>query len=214
MNGFRSFEWLAVQMWIFRRNSNKRTKSNNYRKHFYNCPKTVLVGLHSVGTFHKKFGWQKRKKEKVLCRVSRNDTRHRMLRRVSAGWHLAKKHLCRVPNVGARQKLTAVSYRRLLTDFAERRLRRVFGSVFLCRESCSRQTGSLPRVGLCRVWRSAKASLPSARQKSTRQSAEHSAKPWIPVVHVDWPRTLPFFSIATEFQVVYVFVLVIPNFGK
>jgi hypothetical protein len=58
---FPSFEWLAVQMWIFRKNSNKRTKSNSYIKHFYNCPKTVHVGLHSVGTYHKKFGWQNKK---------------------------------------------------------------------------------------------------------------------------------------------------------
>jgi hypothetical protein len=173
MNGFWSFEWLAVQMWIFRRNSNKRTKSNNYRKHFYNCPKTVLVGLHSVGTFHKKFGWQKRKKKKVLCRVSRNDTRHRMLYRVSAGWHLAKKHLCRVPNVGARQKLTTVSYRWLLTALCRappspsvwHSAKISLPSVFLCRESCSRQTGSLPRVGLCRVPdKKALGKAPSTRQ--------------------------------------------------
>jgi hypothetical protein len=26
------------------------------KKHFYNCTKMVLVGLHSVGTHHKKFG--------------------------------------------------------------------------------------------------------------------------------------------------------------
>jgi hypothetical protein len=29
------------------------------KKHFYNCTKMVLVGLHSVGTHHKKFGCQK-----------------------------------------------------------------------------------------------------------------------------------------------------------
>ena len=57
-------------------------------------------------------------------------------------------------------------------------LRRVLSSVLLCRESCSRQTPSLPRAGLCQVRHSAKASLPSARQKalgkasSTRQSPD------------------------------------------
>jgi hypothetical protein len=39
-------------------------------------------------------------------------------------------------------------------------------SVFLCRESCSRQTRSLPRAGLCRVRHSTKDSLSSARQKA------------------------------------------------
>jgi hypothetical protein len=29
------------------------------KKHFYNCTKMILVGLHSVGTHHKKFGCQK-----------------------------------------------------------------------------------------------------------------------------------------------------------
>jgi hypothetical protein len=28
---------------------------------FYNCPKMVHVGLHSVETYHKKFGWQNKK---------------------------------------------------------------------------------------------------------------------------------------------------------
>jgi hypothetical protein len=37
------------------------TKSNSYRKHFYNYAKMVHVGLHSVGTYHKKFGWEKKK---------------------------------------------------------------------------------------------------------------------------------------------------------
>jgi hypothetical protein len=58
MHGFPCFEPLAVQIRIFRRNSNKRTKCTSYRKHFYNCPKMVHVGLHSVGTYHKKFSCQ------------------------------------------------------------------------------------------------------------------------------------------------------------
>jgi hypothetical protein len=43
--------------------------------------------------------------------VSRDDTRQRMLCRVSTMWHLVKKTLCRVPAVGSRQRLTAVSSR-------------------------------------------------------------------------------------------------------
>jgi hypothetical protein len=34
----------------------------------------VHVGLHSVGTYHKKFGWEKKKIKNILCRVSRKDT--------------------------------------------------------------------------------------------------------------------------------------------
>jgi hypothetical protein len=72
---FPSFEWPAVQIWIFRRNSNKRTKSTNDCKHCYNCPKMVHVGLHSVGTYHKKFGGQNVKYKNMVCRVSIEDTR-------------------------------------------------------------------------------------------------------------------------------------------
>jgi hypothetical protein len=36
-------------------------------KHFYNCAKMKHVSLHSVGTYHKKFGWEKN----MLCRVSK-----------------------------------------------------------------------------------------------------------------------------------------------
>jgi hypothetical protein len=116
MHGFPCFEPLASQMWIFQRNSNKQTKCTSYRKHFYNCPKMVHVGLYSVGTYHKKFGWENKKNKNVLCRVSRDDTRQRSLCRVSAGWHSAKcseiifaechpgdtrpRGLCRVPDRG------------------------------------------------------------------------------------------------------------------
>jgi hypothetical protein len=75
MHGFRSFEWPAVQIWIFRTNSNKRTKSTSYCKHWYNCPKIVHVGLHSVGTYHKKFGGQNVKNKNMLCRVFIEGTR-------------------------------------------------------------------------------------------------------------------------------------------
>jgi hypothetical protein len=95
MHGFLSFEWPTVQIWIFRRNSNKRTKSTRYCKHSYNCPQMIHVGLHSVGTYHKKFGRQNKKNKNILCRVSREDTRQRVL--------------CRVPTHGSRQRLTTVS---------------------------------------------------------------------------------------------------------
>jgi hypothetical protein len=90
-------------MSIFRRNSIKRTKSNSYRKHFYNCIKMVHVGLHSVRTYHKKFGWENKKNKKKLCRVSKNGTPHSLLYRVSDVKHSTKKLLCRVPKLGARQ---------------------------------------------------------------------------------------------------------------
>jgi hypothetical protein len=42
---------------------------------FSNCPKMVHVGLYSVGTHHKKFGWENKKNKNVVCQVSRNNTR-------------------------------------------------------------------------------------------------------------------------------------------
>jgi hypothetical protein len=110
MHGFPSFEWPAVQIWIFRRNLNKQTKCTSYRKHCYNCPKMVHVDLHSVGTYHKKFGRQNQKNTNILCRVSIEDTRQRAFCRVPNMWHSAKKPLCRVPAVGSRQRLTAGSF--------------------------------------------------------------------------------------------------------
>jgi hypothetical protein len=70
----------------------------------------IHVGLHSVGTYHKNFGRQNKKNKNILCRVSRDDTRQSMLCQVPTMWHSAKKPLCRVPAVGSRQRLTAVSF--------------------------------------------------------------------------------------------------------
>jgi hypothetical protein len=70
----------------------------------------VHVGLHSVGTYHKKFGRQNQKNTNILCRVSIEDTRQRAFCRVPNMWHSTKKPLCRVPAVGSRQRLTAVSF--------------------------------------------------------------------------------------------------------
>jgi hypothetical protein len=145
MHGFSSFEWLVVQIWIFQRNSNKRTKSTSYWKHSYNCPKMVHVGLYSVGTYHKKFGCQNFKKN-ILCRVSRKDTRHSCLCRVPDSGHSAKNPLCWVPTAGHRQRLTAVSFRRpLMALYRALSLPRVrhsakksLPSVLLYRVSCAR----------------------------------------------------------------------------
>jgi hypothetical protein len=70
----------------------------------------IHVGLHSVGTYHKKFGRQNQKNKNILCRVSREATRQRVLCRVPTIWHSAKKTLYRVPTLGSRQRLTAVSF--------------------------------------------------------------------------------------------------------
>jgi hypothetical protein len=73
-------------------------------------PQMIHVGLHSVGTYHKKFGRQNQKNTNILCRVSIEDTWQRVFCRVPNMWHSAKKPLCRVPAVGSRQRLTAVSF--------------------------------------------------------------------------------------------------------
>jgi hypothetical protein len=111
---FPFFEWLAVQIWIIRRNSIKQTKSNSYNKHFYNCAKIEHVGIHSVETNHKNFGWKKEKNKNILLLSVKDltlgkaffveclpwDIRHRILCRVSDPWHSAKyilkfkKNLC------------------------------------------------------------------------------------------------------------------------
>jgi hypothetical protein len=71
----------------------------------------VHVGLHSVGTYHKMFGGQNVKNKNMVCRVSIEDTRQSLLCRVPSIWHSAKKPLCRVPVLGSRQRLMAVSFR-------------------------------------------------------------------------------------------------------
>jgi hypothetical protein len=71
----------------------------------------IHVGLHSVGTYHKKFERQNKKNKNIFCRVSREDTRQSVLCRVPNIWHSAKKTLCRVPTLSSRQRLTVVSFR-------------------------------------------------------------------------------------------------------
>jgi hypothetical protein len=50
----------------------------------------VHVGLYSVGTYHKNFGWENKINKNVLCRVSRNYTRQPL---PSASWLTLDKEL-------------------------------------------------------------------------------------------------------------------------
>jgi hypothetical protein len=75
----------------------------------------VHVGLHSVGTHHKKFGWENKKIQMYFAECQLVDTRQSRLCRVSAGWHSTKNSerifvecrlrdtrqrlLCRVPAI-------------------------------------------------------------------------------------------------------------------
>jgi hypothetical protein len=81
----------------FPKKFNKQTKSTSYRKHCYNCPKMIHVGLHSVGTYHKKFGSQNKKIKKCFAECSKKtlgkeggDTRQSTFYRVSYGRHSVK----------------------------------------------------------------------------------------------------------------------------
>ena len=69
----------------------------------------IHVGLHSVETYHKRFGWQNKNR---ICRVS--STRQSLLYRVSNGVALSKKDY--LPSVRTRlsTKITAVNFRRRL----------------------------------------------------------------------------------------------------
>jgi hypothetical protein len=110
----------------------------------------IHVCLHSVGTYHKKFG---RQNKNILCRVSKEDTRQRQLCRVPNSGHSAKKTLCREPTVGSRQRLTAVSFGTAADGplpsalFAECP---ALGKEALCREPNFTEFGSR-QSRLCRV---------------------------------------------------------------
>jgi hypothetical protein len=73
------------------------------------------VGLHSVRTNHKKFGWKKEKNENKLCRESKQGTRQSMLCRVSTGPTLDNIPSLSSVSAYCSAKVTAVSYRWLLT---------------------------------------------------------------------------------------------------
>jgi hypothetical protein len=123
------------------------------------------VSLHSVGTYHKNFNWEKKKN--ILCRVSKNATRQSIV--------------CQVSGLGHSAKITTVSYKRLLTA--------------LCRASLFAKCLPIPRLLFSvNVVVTKSRSLPSATLvkdffaecpiKSTHQSVVHTAKSQIPVMTV------------------------------
>jgi hypothetical protein len=150
----------------------------------------VHVGLHSVGTYHKKFGGQNEKNKNMVCRVSIEDTQQSLLCWVPRIWHSAKKPLCWVLILGSRQRLTAVSFRTaadgpLPSAFVAECLtlgKHVFaecGPVPSVLHSVRRlvtESQTLPSAAL------GKAIFVECPRKGTRQSVQHSAKARIPVV--------------------------------
>jgi hypothetical protein len=181
MHDFPCFEWLAVQMWFFQRNLIKRTKSNSYRKQFYDYAKIVHVGPHSVWTYHKKFGWENKKNKNILCRVSKNGTRQSVLCRVSdncAECHtktLGKEACLPSAKVWRSAKITTVSYGRLLTALCRAPS---FAECSALSKDFFAECISVPRVLLSvNTVVTVSRTLPSARQKalgkapSTRQRA-------------------------------------------
>jgi hypothetical protein len=54
------------------------------------------VSLDSVGTYDKKFGWEKKKNKNIIYRVSTDGTRQNSIYQVLDVGHSAKKLLCRV----------------------------------------------------------------------------------------------------------------------
>ena len=150
----------------------------------------IHVGLHSVETYHKKFGRQNQKNKNILCRVSRDDTRQRSLCRVPTVWHSAKNHLCRVPAAGSRQRLTAVSFGTAVdgplprAPFAEcLTLGKPVCAECLPMPSVRHSVKSLVAESLALPSAAlGKAFFAECLTKGTRQRLQHSAKPWIPVV--------------------------------
>jgi hypothetical protein len=103
----------------------------------------IHVGLHSVGTYHKKFGFQNKKNKKCFAECPKKTLGKDLLCRVPDIWLSTKNPLCRVPAFDPRQRLTTVSFRRSLTA--------------LCRAPslpsvCRSAKQSLPSVPLCRVF--------------------------------------------------------------
>jgi hypothetical protein len=150
----------------------------------------VHVGIHSGGTYHKKFGWQNKKNKNILCLVSNWGLAKLALSSVKQG-ALGKEDSLPSAKTQLSGKVTAVSFRWRLTT--------------LCREPPFAECLALGKeifaecIPVPRVLLSANAvvtesrTLPSAAlgkdffakcsTKNTRQSAEHSAKTRIPVVH-------------------------------
>jgi hypothetical protein len=159
----------------------------------------IHVGLHSVEIYHKSLVG-KRKKEKIYFAECPELTLGSLLCRVPAGGHSAKTSLCRVLMLGARQTLTAVSYRRPLTVLcrappspsvwhsAKRSLPNVYISVprvLLLVNVFITESWTLPNMALDKVF------FVEYPTKNIRQSDEHSVKPRIPVAKKEGTNTKP-----------------------
>ena len=124
--------------------------------------------------------------------VCLEDTRQRVLCRVPATWHSAKKPLCRVPALGSRQRLTAVSFRTAADGPLPRAF---FAECLTLGKHVFAECGPVPSVlhSVKRLVTESRA-LPSAAlgkavfaeclRKGTRQSGRYSAKSRISVVIV------------------------------
>jgi hypothetical protein len=134
-------------------------------------------------------GAKTKKNKNILCRVSREDTRQRE-RRVSTIWHSAKKPLCRVPTVGSRHRLTAISFGTAAdgslpsAPFAECLTlgKRVFAEwcpVPSVQHSVKRPVAESLTLSNAALVKAFFAECPT---KGTRQRGRHSTKPRIPVV--------------------------------
>jgi hypothetical protein len=154
----------------------------------------VHVGLHSVGTYHKKFGGQNVKNKNMVCRVSSRvsieDTRQSLLCRVPNTRHSTKNPLCRVPVLDSWQRVTAVSFRTgadgpLPSAFFVECLtlgKYVFaecGPVPSVLHSVKRLVTESRTLSSAALGKALFAEFPI---KGTRQRVRHSAKPRIPVV--------------------------------
>jgi hypothetical protein len=144
----------------------------------------IHVGLHSVGTHHKKFERQNKKikiyfaeclemtlgkvcfAECLLC-----DTRYRTSLPRANGWHSAKTN---------DRQLWDGRWR----PFAESPLCRVFDTrqSCLCRVPFCAECSALGKARFAECLTVPSAALGKCRTKGTRQRSPHSAKPRIPVV--------------------------------
>jgi hypothetical protein len=136
----------------------------------------IHVGLHSVGTYHKKFGRQNKNKN-ILCRVSRDDTRQSLL---PSAYYLALGKEDSLPS--ANRWLSTKTDGRQLWDgrwrlFAESPLCRVFDNRQMClyRVWTCAECPALGKEALCRE--------PNVTEGGSRQSRlcrvpdkRHSAK--------------------------------------
>jgi hypothetical protein len=151
----------------------------------------IHVGLHSVGTYHKKFGRQNKRNKNILCRVSR----------VALG----KEFFAERQLGDTRQRLTAVSF----GTAADGPLPRApcaecltlgkhgftecgpVPSVLRSVKTLVTESRALPSAAL------GKAVFAECPRKGTRQSGRHSAKARIPVVMCVFPNACAIFSISS-----------------